>query len=96
MKLSQKCEIREFKTPRRQLQRKRSNKIELCVKCFLRLFHVGHFVRNKRSVLSLDAENERLSVVGLLYRRNLKYGNFTAASFGRLLQQTAPKSVPYV
>ena len=45
---------REFKKLRRQLQRKRHIKIELCVKLSLSwLFHVGHVVQNRRSVLSL-------------------------------------------
>ena len=45
---------REFKKLRRQLQRKRHNKIELCVKLsLLRLFHVDHFVQNRRTALSL-------------------------------------------
>ena len=46
--------IREFKKLRRQLQRERRIKIELCVKLrLLRLFHVGHVVQNRRSALSL-------------------------------------------
>ena len=46
--------IREFKKLRRQLQRKRHNKIELCVKLsLLRLFHVDHVVQNRRIALSL-------------------------------------------
>ena len=45
---------REFKKLRRQLQRKRHIKIELCVKLsLLRLFHVGQVVQNRRSALSL-------------------------------------------
>ena len=39
--------IREFKKLRQQLQRKRHIKIELCAKLsVLRLFHVGHVVRD--------------------------------------------------
>ena len=46
--------IREFKKLRRQLQRKRLIKTELCVKLsLLRLFHVDHVVQNRRSALSL-------------------------------------------
>ena len=46
--------IREFKKLRRQLQGKRHIKIELCVKLsLLRLFHVDHFVQNRRSALPL-------------------------------------------
>ena len=46
--------IREFRKLRRQLQRKRNIKIELCVKLsVLRLFHVKHVAQNRRSVLSL-------------------------------------------
>ena len=45
---------REFKKLRRQLQRKRHIKIELCAKLsLLRLFHVDHVVQNGRSALSL-------------------------------------------
>ena len=45
---------REFKKLRRQLQRKRHNKIELCVKLsLLRLFHVDHIVQSRRTALSL-------------------------------------------
>ena len=47
-------ENRELKKLRRQLQGKRLIKIELCVKLsLLRLFHVDHFVQNRRSALSL-------------------------------------------
>ena len=46
---------REFKKPRRQLQRKRQIKIELCVwLSALRLLHVRHVYKRRRSVLSLD------------------------------------------
>ena len=45
---------REFKKLRRQLQRKRHIKIELCVKLsLLRLLHVDHFVQKRRTALSL-------------------------------------------
>ena len=45
---------REFKKLRWQLQRKRHIKIDLCVRLsVLRLFHVGQFVQNRRSALSL-------------------------------------------
>ena len=45
---------REFKKLRRQLQRKRHIKIELCVNLsLLRLFHVHHDVQNRRTALSL-------------------------------------------
>ena len=45
---------REFKKLRRQLQRKRHIKIELCVKLsLLRLFYVDHVVKNRRTALSL-------------------------------------------
>ena len=56
--------IREFKKLRRQLQRKRHIKIELCVKLSLsRLFHVDHVVQNTRIALSL-ARYERFSCKG--------------------------------
>ena len=56
--------IREFKKLRRQLQRKRHIKIELCVKLsLLRLFHVDHVVQNTRIALSL-AWYERFSCKG--------------------------------
>ena len=55
---------REFKKLRRQLQRKRHIKIELCVKLsLLRLFHVDHVVQNTRIALSL-AWYERFSCKG--------------------------------
>ena len=42
--------IREFKKLRRQLQRERRIKIELCVKLrLLRLFHVVQVAQNRRS-----------------------------------------------
>ena len=45
---------RESKKIRRQLQRKRHTKIELCVKLsLLRLFYVDHVVQNRRTALSL-------------------------------------------
>ena len=48
-----KLPIRELKKLRRQLQGKRHNNIELCVKLsLLRLFHVDHVVQNRRSALS--------------------------------------------
>ena len=54
-------ENREFKKLRRQLQRKRHIKIELCVKLsLLRLFPVDHVVQNTRIALSL-AWHERFS-----------------------------------
>ena len=49
---------------RRQLQRKRHTKTELCVKLsILRLFRVDHVVQNRRSALSL-AWHERFSCKG--------------------------------
>ena len=46
--------FREFKKLRRQLQRKRHIKIELCVKLsLLRLSRVEHVVQNRRTALSL-------------------------------------------
>ena len=45
---------REFKKLRRQLQRKRRIRIELCVQLRrLRLFHVDHIVQNRRIALPL-------------------------------------------
>ena len=45
---------REFKKLRRQLQRKRLIKIELCVQLsLLGLFYVDHVVQNRRTALSL-------------------------------------------
>ena len=49
---------------RRLQQRKRRNKLELCVKLsVLRLFHVDHVVQNRQSFLSL-AWHERFSGQG--------------------------------
>ena len=51
-----------MKKIRRLLQRKRDIKIKLCVGLsVLQLLHVGHVVRNKRSVLSF-AWHKRFSV----------------------------------
>ena len=45
---------REFKKLRRQLKRKRHIEIEFCVKLsLLRLFHVDHVVKDRRTALSL-------------------------------------------
>ena len=50
---------REFKKLRRQLQRKRHIKIEICVKLSpLRLFHVDRVVQNRRIALSLLSTND--------------------------------------
>ena len=93
----------EFKKIRRQLQRKRYIKIDLCVRVSdLRLFNVGHVVPNRRSPISftyhecfrVKAKNERFSVAGSCCRQNLKCENFTSL-FGRLREKIAPKSVPY-
>ena len=70
---SDKTYTREFKKLGPQLQRKRHIKIELCVKLsLLRLFHVHHVVRNRRTALSL-AWYEWFSCKG-------KSERFTAAS----------------
>ena len=46
--------VSHLKKLRRELQRKRRIKIELCVKLsLLRLFHVDHVVQNRRTALSL-------------------------------------------
>ena len=95
---------REFKKLRRQLQRKRRIKIELCVQLrLLRLFHVDHVVQNTRTALSLagtngfyeKAKSERFTAASFRCRQKLKYENFTS-SFSRLRQNIAPKSVPHV
>ena len=82
------CTNREFKMLRRQLQRKRHIKIELCVKLsLLRLFHVDHVVQNTRIALSLawyerfsckKAKSERFTAASSRCRQNLKYENFTS------------------
>ena len=97
---------REFKKLRRQLQRKRHNKIELCVKLsLLRLFHVDHIVQTEVGELHfrllgtngfhVKAKSERLTAASSRCRQNLKHENFTA-SFGRQRQTFVPKSVPHV
>ena len=97
------CSFREFKKLRRQLQRKRDLKIELCVKLsLLRLFHVGHLVQNRRSALLLawyewfswKAKNERFTAASSRCRQNVKYENFTSL-FGRLRQNIAPNIVQH-
>ena len=42
----------------------------------------------------VKAKNERFTTAGLRCRQNLKFENFTS-SFGRLGQNTTPKSVPH-
>ena len=90
---------REFK----KLQRGRHFQIVLRYRfSFSWIIYIGHFVTNKRSVVSL-AWNERSSRRGrgwnlFWYRSrccpNLKFDNFTS-SFGRLHQKIAPKGVPH-
>ena len=90
---------REFK----KLQRRRHFQIVLRYRfSFSWIIYVGHFVTNKRSVVSL-AWNERSSRRGrgwnLFWCRsrccpNLKFDNFTS-SFGWLHQKIAPKGVPH-
>ena len=79
--------IREFKKPRRQLQRKRYIKIELWVKLsLLRLFHVDHVVQNRRTDFRLlgtngfhvKAKSERSAAASSRCCQNLKYENFTS------------------
>ena len=91
---------REFKKLRRQLQRKRHIKFELCVKfSLLRLFHVDHVIQNRRTALSLAWHEWFLCIgkEGYVYCCELalssepKIENFTS-SFGRLRQNIAPKS----
>ena len=94
--------ISEFKKLRRQLQRRRHIKIELCVKSsLLRLFRVDHVVQNRRTALSLACTNgfhdkaKRFTAASSRCRQNLKCENFTS-SFGRLRQSIASTSVPHV
>ena len=99
--------IREFQRLRRQQQRDRRIKIELCVKLrLLRSFHVGHVVQNRRSALSLALHEWRFSYKGkewkiyccelpLSSEPQIWNKNFTS-SFVRLRQNIAPKSVPHV
>ena len=97
--------IRDFKKLRRQLQRKRHIKIELCVKLiFLRLSRVDytlykigelHFRLLGTNDFHDKAKSERFTAASSRCRQNLKCENFTS-SFGRLRQNIAPKSVPHV
>jgi len=96
--------IREFKKLRRQLQRKRHIKIELCVGfSVLRLFQVVHdeqigevhFPLLGTNGFHAKAKNERFIGAGSLCRQNFKNENFTS-SCGRLRQILAPKSVLHV
>ena len=95
----------EFKKVRRLLQRKRYIKIELCLSVG-RFLHVGHVVRNRRSLLSLAWHEWSVSCKGgewKIYRCGLALSsepqignwNFTL-SFGRLRQKIATKRVPQV
>ena len=91
-----------FKKLRRQLQRKRHIKIELCVKLsLLRLFHVDHVVQHTRIALSL-AWYERFScklrqrVKDLLLRArvvvrtsNMKISRRRLADYVKTLHQKA-------
>ena len=47
------------------------------------------------NVFHVKAKNERFTAAGSHCHQNLKFRNFKS-SFGRLLQQVAPKSVPHV
>ena len=101
---SRNLQYRQFKKLRRQLQRKRHIKIELCVKLsLLRLFHVGRLVQNRRSALllawhewfSCKGKERKLYCCELALSSNIKYENFTS-SFARLRQNIAPNIVPHV
>ena len=88
---------REYKKLRRQLQGKRHIKIELCDYAMLiTLYKMGgvHF-RLLGADFHVKAKNERFTPASSRCRQNLEYENFTS-SFGRLRQNVAPKSVPYV
>ena len=89
---------------RRQLQGKRLNKIELCVKLsLLRLFHVDHVVQNRRSALprawhewfSCKVKEGKIYCCELPLSSEPQNEKFPS-SFGRLRQNIAPKSVPHV
>ena len=63
--------VREFKKLRRLLQRKRSNEIELCVKCFVILWwsrctKIGeaHFPLLGTNGFHVKAKNERSTAAG--------------------------------
>ena len=96
---------REFKKLRRQLQRKRDLKIELCVKLevfcdhsiLVTLYKIGevHFRLLGTNGFHVKAKSERFTSASWCCRRNLKYENFTS-SFGRLRQNIAPNIVPHV
>ena len=65
----------------------------------LRLFHVGHLVKNRRAALSLawhewllcKAKNARFPAASSRCRQNLKYENFTSL-FGRINQKLHQKT----
>ena len=61
------------------------------------LYKIGevHFRFLGAKGFHVKEKNERFNAVSLRCRQNLKYENFTW-SFGRLRQNTAPKSVPRV
>ena len=87
---------------RRQLQGKHRINTELCVKSlaiilFITLYKIDgvHFRLLGTNGFHVKAKNERFTAASSRCRQNLKYENFPS-SFGRLRQNTAPKSVPHV
>ena len=76
-------------------------KKEFCVRLsVLRLFHVGHVVKNKRGALSLawheQAENERRTAGSSRCRQNLKYEISRCLLADYVKIEIASKSVPHV
>ena len=68
---------KEFKEPRRLLQRKGHFKIEfLCRLSVLRFFHVDHVVRNRRSVFSLKSGKRKIFCCEHALSLELKMWNF--------------------
>ena len=61
------------------------------------LYKIGgvHFRLLGKNGFHVKAKNERFTAAGSRCRQKLKYENFTS-SFGRLRDNIAPKSVPYV
>ena len=61
------------------------------------LYKIGgvHFRLLGTNGFHVKLKNERFTVASFRCRQNLKYENFMS-SFGRLRQNTAPKSVPHV
>ena len=87
------------------MQRKRHNKIELCVRStVLRLFHVGHVVQSRRSTLShawhewfsCKGKEWKIYYCGLVLSSELQKWKFHFFVWQTVTGKIVPKSMPHV